>query len=309
LIRGHETPAFERRDATALAQGALGRKLSAREVSAYWMGRTLTDIRADPTGWAGLLARKTLLVWNRYEVADVESLYIYGEFSSALKVLGLIWHFGVLCPLAAVGLWVTWNERRKLWVYYALIASMAASVAVFYVLARYRFPLVPLLIPFAAAGCVRAWDLLRCGSYRRLIGPALVAGVVAAVVNWPMVNERRLDALGWMNLGVAVAEEGDLESATGYFRRAVSGYEDSAEANNNLAMALALQGGYAEAIPHYEAALAGDAALMGVSYNLGVALERVGRAEEALVQYKRAVALDPSDTEAREAVLRLGERK
>ncbi len=309
LIRGHETPTFERRDATALAEQALGRELGAREVSGYWMSRAVADIREDPLGWAGLLGRKVLLVWNRYEVADVESQYVYAEFSSVLGVLGFVWHFGVLCPLAVVGLWVTWGRRRDLWIYYALIVSMAGSVAMFYVLARYRFVLVPLLIPFAAAGFVYLWDLVRRGGYRQLMAPAVVGTVVALVVNLPVVDERRLDAMAWMNLGVAVAEDGDIEVAATYFGRAVAEYPESAEANNNLAMALAVQGDHLEAIPHYEAALAADPTLMGVAYNLGVALERVGRVEDALLQYERAAELDAWDKDAGAAVLRLRGRR
>jgi tetratricopeptide (TPR) repeat protein len=309
LIRGHETPAFERRDATALAVGALGRELSARDVSAYWMSRALSDMRSDPASWLDLMARKWLLVWNRYEVSDVESLHVYAGFSVTLGVLTSLWHFGLLCPLAGVGLWVTWRDRHRLWVYYALILSMAGSVALFYVLARYRFPLVPLLIPFAAAGCVHSWDLAKRGGMRKLLVMAVVGTLVAAVVNWPLVDKRRLDGLGWMNLGVSVAKGGDLDTATGYFRRAVTEYPESAEANNNLAMALAMQGAYAQAIPYYEAVVAIDSSLMGVAYNYGVALERVGRQFDALEQYQRAAELDPSDAEARAAVSRLVREK
>ena len=103
----------------------------------------------------------------------------------------------------------------------------------------------------------------------------------------------------------ALAQEGDVEDATHYFRKAVDGHPESAEANNNLAQALALGGDYAGAIPHYQAALAVEPTLMGVDYNLAVALERVGRLGDALMHYDRAVELDPSDDAARAAAARL----
>jgi len=305
LTRGHETPAFEQKDATALAEREMGRKLTAQEVSHYWMSRAMRDILTDPTWWLELMGRKMLMVWNRYEVSDVESLHVYRDESVTLRALGTVWHFGILCPLAAVGICCTWRNWRRLWVYYALIASMALAVAFFYVMARYRFPLAPLLIPFAAVGCVDIWGHLRSLTFRPLLSRALVALIVAAIVNWPIHDEKRLNAMAWMNVGVALAQEGDLDEATGYFKRAVEGHPESAEANNNLAQALALQGDFAGAIPHYKAALAAEPTLMGVSYNLGVALERVGRADEALRHYERAVELDPSDVEARRAVERL----
>ncbi len=308
LVRGHETPAFERDDATVLAQNATGRTLSARAVSRYWMGRAFDDIRGDPSGWVRLMGRKMLMVWNRYEVSDAESPYIYAESSLILGVLGRVWNFGVLCPLAAVGIVGTWGERRRLWVYYALIASMAVAVAAFYVLGRYRYPLAPLLIPFAAAGCVGLGDRLRGGDLRRLLLPTAVAAGVAVVVNWPVHDERKLNAMARMNVGVALAEAGELPAAESYFRRALADHPQSAEGHNNLAQALALRGDFTGAIEHYQAALAVEPGLIGVDFNLGVALERVGRIEEALRAYERAVTRDPSDSEARNAVARLRRR-
>ncbi len=305
LVRGHESPAFERKDATELARRESGRELSPREVSRYWMNRAIDDIEADPVWWLGLMGRKLLLVWNRYEVSDVESLYVHRKDSIVLGVSSFIWHFGVLCPLAVVGVISTWDQRRRLWVYYALIVSMALAVAMFYVMARYRFPLVPLMIPFAAAGCVSLWEHLRAGRHRSVVTCGLIAAAVAVVVNWPMHDEKRLNAMAWMNVGVALARDGDLNGATDCFHRAVEGHPQSAEANNNLAQALALAGDYAGAVAHYRAALASDPDLMGVAFNLAVALEQLGQLDEAIDFYGQAVNLDPSDEDARRAIERL----
>lgn len=305
LVRGHETPAFERGDAEWLAERDLGRKLSSSEVSRYWWSRAMADIRADRTRWFALMGRKLLMVWNRYEVADAESQYVYADYSVTLHVLGSVWHFGVLCPLAAVGVIATSRDWRRLWIYYALIVSMALAVALFYVMARYRYPLVPLLIPFAAAGGLELWRLIRAREFRVLAMCVAIALAVAVVVNWPVHDEKRLNAMAWMNVGVTLAEEGDLVAATEYLHRAVQGHPESAEANNNLAQALALQGDYASAIGHYQAALALEPGLSGVDYNLAVALERVGRAAEAVRHYERALESNPLDEEARRALVRL----
>jgi len=307
LVRGHETPVFERRDAERLAEEAVGRELSPREVSRYWWSRAMADIRADPARWFGLIGRKLLMVWNRYEVADAESQYVYADYSLTLRVLGSICHFGVLCPLAAVGVIATSRDWRRLWICYAMIVSMALAVALFYVMARYRYPLVPLLLPFAAAGGLELWRLIRASEFRVLAKRVVIALAVAGVVNWPVHDEKRLDAMAWMNVGVTLAEEGDLVAATGSFRRAVQDHPESAEANNNLAQALALQGDYASAIGYYQAALAAEPGLLGADYNLAVALERTGRTAEAIHYYERALESDPSDEEARRTLRRLRE--
>ncbi len=305
LVRGHETPTFERRDATMLAEREVGRTLSPREVSRYWLSRGMDDIRAAPGSWLLLMGKKSLMVVNRHEVADAESQYVCADFSPVLRGLGTLWHFGVLCPLAAMGIVLTRGRWRVLWIYYALLASMVAAVALFYVMARYRYPLVPLLMPFAAAGCLQAWTCIRAREFRRLGLSLSVGAIVAIVVNVPIHDEKRLNAHAWMNVGVALAEEGDIIGATAYFRRALEGQAASPEANNNLAQALAMQGDFAGAIPHYETALRSDETLMGVDFNLAVALENVGRLDEAFAHYERAVELDPADAEARAATERL----
>ncbi len=305
LVPGHETPTFERRDAAELAQRAMGRELTAGEVSGYWMSRAWHDISADPGRWVRLLGGKLLMVWNAYEVSDVESQYVYDDSSVLLSVLGRVWHFGVLCPAAMVGIVATGRQWRRLWVFYAMIFSMSLAVAAFYVMARYRFPLAPLLIPFAAVGCVWIWDKVvrrDFGSLLRSIVPALA---VAVIVNWPIHDERRLDALAYMNVGVALAGQGDLDGALPYFYSAVAGHPESAEANSNLAQALALKGEYERAIEHYRRAVVVKPSLPGLHYNLAVALERTGRVKEAVRFYELAVERDPSDVDARAAVARL----
>ncbi|MCH8146428.1 MAG: tetratricopeptide repeat protein [Planctomycetes bacterium] len=305
LVRGHETPVFEREDAKKLAEADIGHALSGREVSSYWMRRTFEDIAADRVRWLRLLALKTAMVWNRYEVPDVESQYVVADFSPILMGLERTWHFGILCPLAAVGVLATRKDWRRLWVFYALIAALAGAIVLTYVLARYRYPLVPLLIPFAAVGLKEMYTCIRKRRADLMGKRVVILGVVALLTNVPVHDETRLNALSYMNLGVATARSGDLSAATDYFRQAVAGHPSSAEANNNLAQALALQGRFAESLGHYEAALRSDPSLIGVEYNLGVALESLGRDGDALDHYRKAVRHDSSDAEAEAAVHRL----
>ncbi|MFQ5462384.1 MAG: tetratricopeptide repeat protein [Phycisphaerae bacterium] len=352
LVRGHETPEFERRDATELAERAEGRSLSARSVSRYWMNRAWRDITAAPGRWLRLVGLKLALVLNAYEIADVESLYVVREVSPVLACLSYIWHFGTLFPLAMAGLWCTRTKWRTLWIDYGLLVAMVAAVALFYVMARYRFPLVPLLIPFAAAGAVGLYAMLRStlvgygstvsrtdtprgehdaepagtgavsldgkdrlpetrskyASGKASSSPAVVLMVIAVVgVNVPLVDEHRLDALAFMNYGVAYAADGSLGEAEAMFQRAVRNFPDSPDAQANLAQVLALSGRYSESIPHYEAALDVAPELPGIYYNLGVALEHVGRFARARAAFQRAVEVDPADGDARAALLRFPE--
>ena len=306
LVRGHESPPFERADAEVLASQAAGRPLSPGEVSRFWWGRSWEFIRGHTGQWLALLGYKALLTWNAFEVPDTESYYLYAEWSVLLRMLGSVMHFGVLCPVAVMGMVLTWSRRRELWLLYLLILTVTISVAAFYVVARYRYPLVPFLALFAGAGLERAHAAFRTFQ-RRSIVPPLVAGFAAAVVvNWPINPELTLRAMAYQNLGTVLAQDGRLPEATAWFERAVAMEPDSAEVHLNLGMAYALQNRLVEAVEHYRAALALDPALIHAHYNLAVALESLGLPAEAAEQYRRALEMDPGDADARAALERLG---
>lgn len=103
LQPGHESPPFERQDARRLTERAIGRSLSDGEVSRYWVDQSFDYIREQPIDWMMLLATQWMLVWNAYEISDVESYAIHCEWSSLLAALGTVFHFGVLCPIAVLG--------------------------------------------------------------------------------------------------------------------------------------------------------------------------------------------------------------
>src|SRR5439155_267864 len=83
----------------------------------------------------------------------------------------VIGHFGVLVPLGLFGVIVTWTVRPRPWILYAMMLAYAASVVLFYVFARYRYPLVPFLILFAAAGMAALPELTRARSIPRRTTP------------------------------------------------------------------------------------------------------------------------------------------
>ena len=139
----------------------------------------------------------------------------------------------------------------------------------------------------------------------------------------------------WMahnNLGVALADAGDLSGAIMHYERALQlkpdyevahnslgkslwelGRQAEAmphfaeavrlrptypEAQNNLGAALAAEGKNEEAILHYRQALRSKPDYAKAYNNLGVALAALGRTDEAIAQYAEALRLRPANPEA-----------
>src|SRR5262249_40351499 len=161
LIAGRGSSEYERQDAIDIAERTTGRHLTPGEVSSYWTDQTLAFIRSQPGSWLKLMARKVVLLWNSAEAFDTESQESYAERTPLLGAGAVIGNFGLLVPLAAFGILVTWPDRRRLWVFYALVLTYAASVVIFFIYARYRYPLVPFLVLFTSAGLAGALEFLR----------------------------------------------------------------------------------------------------------------------------------------------------
>lgn len=305
LVPGHETPMYERSDAERLAQQATGRKLSPREVSQFWMSRSFAEIREDIGGWVELLVVKTLLVINAYEIPDVESLGVYRTYSLPLKLLGPLWHFGTLFPLAVIGMVIAVRLQRDSWVLHALIVTMIAAVALFFMLGRYRFPLVPMLVLLAAVAVVEAYRLWKAAKLAELKWP-LVIGVFAAVVsNFPFVDSRTLEASSIMNQGAAAGQAGKTGESLAWIERAIEIDPTMPEAYFNLGRALANSGRHIEAIRAFEQTLKLAPDFVMVNYQLGKSLEQLGQLEAAIFQYRKASEREPHDPRPRESLERL----
>lgn len=305
LRAGRGAPEFERQDAIDLAQQATGRTLTPGDVSDYWFDRSLTYIRDRPGSWLRLMTRKAALLVNTSEMLDTEGQESHSEYSTLLAVTSPIGRFGVLMPLALFGMFVAWPRRRELWILYAMLATYALSVVVFFVMARYRHPLLPFLILFATAGLVEARRFLRTAP-RSHIAAALAAALVVAVIsNQRMLSDDLMRAISEHNLATALQENGRVDEAVAHYKRALTMQPDYAPAFNNLGTALMAKGDIGGAVAAFreslrlqpQSAQARDL-LAEAHYDLGSALLERGALQDAEASLRESVRLKPDDAEA-----------
>jgi tetratricopeptide (TPR) repeat protein len=291
---GRGAPEYERQDATELAERALRKRLTPSEVSGYWTGKALDFATSSPGAWLSLMARKVALLWNATEMVDTESQEAYAEWSLPLRLGGLVGHFGMLVPLALFGVFVTWPLRSRIWILYAMTLAYAASVVVFYVFARYRYPLVPLLTLFAAAGVAGAREFISRGR------PAWAVAAVAAMAvfcNWPMLSPAMMRAVTETNVGTALQSEGRLDEALDHYHRAIAFAPEFPPAYNNLATTLRAKGQIPEAIAAYQQALRVRPDFPDAQYNLANALLQAGKPAEAIDHFRIALQTIPASVD------------
>jgi tetratricopeptide (TPR) repeat protein len=317
---GRGAPEYERQDATEIAERALRRKLTPAEVSGYWTDRALDFIASSPGAWLALVARKAALLVNATEMLDTESQESHAEWSVILRLTSVVGHFGVLVPLAALGMIVTWPDRTHLSIVYAMLAAYAGSVILFYVFARYRYPLVPFLVLFAAAAITRAGEAGRAGrarwargvrgdgadgtamtgwtgTARRTQGTLAALAGVAVLSNWPLVSSTMNRAVTEQNVGAALQSDGRLDEAMAHYRRAIELRPDYAPAYNNLASTLRAAGQVQDAVSAYEHALTLRRDYPEAHYNLANALLDEGHSAAAIEHFQMALTAMPDSAD------------
>lgn len=324
LVAGHSNAAYERSDATRLAEEAQGRKLSPAEVSEYWVSRSLDYIRSQPWDWLRLIGRKLWLTFSAAEAVDTESIEVYAEYSRLLRAL--FWfHFGVILPLGIFGLWQTRADWRRLAILYAMLLGLALSVALFYVLARYRYPMVPMAMLFAAAA-VATLPALRRDQWRQWL-PGIVLAVAVAVpcnllsrtsndetlvnLGAELIRMRRPaeaipllqkavaaspnEAPPHYNLGLAFDHTGEKEQALEQFDAALQLRPEYFDAHVAMAMILEEKGLTITALKHFREAVQLNPNSAEVRRNLGSALAVTDQRQEAIAEYQAALRLEPND--------------
>jgi len=337
LRAGRQNPEYERQDAFELAAAEVGRELTPSDVSRFWIARSFSWIRDDPAAWLALMGRKAALLVNAYELPDTDDIYFYERYVPVLRVPFAILHMGILVPLATLGFVLTWSRRRELRPLYLVLGVLAAGVVLFYVFARYRYPVVSSLLVFAGAGLAGVVVRIRSREWRSLAVPAGAALVAAIAANaWtPYARDHSLPAslanasvvqkqlgnaalsveLGeqvvalrptsseyWGNLGLSYMGLERFGDAVRAFRRSLElGYPEPARAHLRFGTALLKAGDAARGLQEIDASLAilpDDREALG---SRARALVELGRSVEA-VAVLRALARTPTD---RETQLRL----
>lgn len=289
-----DEPIRQIRDSVRQAERALGRPLSSKEASAYWMKLSTDWIRSQPGAYVGLLVRKAGLLLDRQELPSNTNYEFCRRFSAVLSapLVG----YGMVAPLALTGLYLLWirrDRRSRTMVLYVL--SYAASVLLLFVSDRYRFPVVPFLAVGAGWGAVVLWDGARRPDRRAgLLTPGAILLVSIIAVNAGTVMGSEKYSTDYSNLGNVLEKEGRKTEALEAYIKAVELAPDNAPAIYNLANAYDERGDLGSAAKFYRLALEKDPRYVDALYNLALILRKQGDLDGAERAYKDILAINPA---------------
>ncbi|MBI3449070.1 MAG: glycosyltransferase family 39 protein, partial [Acidobacteria bacterium] len=204
-------PFFEHEDFRAEAARRLGRPVTRSDSSRFWWDEGARYLSSHPGAAIPLLWDKLSVFWNAFERPDN---FFYENFRRFSPTLSLpLAGFGLMAPLALVGMALAARRFREMFPLYAVVAAFLLSAVIFFTQSRYRMPAVPLLTVFAAQAIVTLVDLAR----RREGRAAAVSGVALAgaflFVNRDPGNNAAFWAQNDAILGEMYANAGRLDDA------------------------------------------------------------------------------------------------
>lgn len=241
------------------AELARGRALKPSEVSRYYFEEASRFIRSQPRRFWGLLTLKLRLFWTRYEVSNNKGIYFWTErFTPIIQFLPL--GFAVIGPLGLLGLVHCWRRPVELFPIWGFVAIYMVSVVLFFCTARYRMPVVPLLILLSALAISRtAHHILRRRWLSFIASGLALAPAIWLVHAYPEASSFRNDAFSYVRLGTTYDEAEETDLAMEAYHKAID-----------------LQ-------PHYVTA----------HFNLGVMLRRLERIDEASAEFRKVLDSAP----------------
>ena len=308
LVAIRPGPAWEALMEQPVAAGHVGYA----ERSAYFYRQASDWIARAPGDFVRLLGYKAFLLVRGEEIKRNQDVYFARTYSWLLS--GLLWKihhlavpFGLLGPLAAVGMVLAWRRRPQAGLLLLCIGAYSASLLLFFVTSRYRLPLVPLLLPFAGYALVWLVQQGRASQWR-LLGSGVVVVVLLAMVSNAGLRpaDPLADAEIHFELGRVQAQQGQYAAAVRSFGTAVQLDPNYLRARHNLGAALAALRRYREAEAVYQRALAQAPDDQGLHLNLAALYRATGRYERAVEHYRRVLATKADDEVRAQAANALG---
>lgn len=208
-------------------------------------------------------------------------------------------------PLAVFGIWHSCAHWKRLALLYAVLLLLLLSVAAFFVLARYRYPAVPVAMLFAACGLSALAEFRRPATPKSAFWSKAAPGVVLAVVA-VFVTPLSLPAIyrdtTLFNVGLGYLKSDRPSDAIPWLQQAVQRAPDDAAAYFALGVTDHRTGQFVEAVDALRSAVRlnpndpeAREALAGSLTNFGMSRSAAGDTERALSAFLESLSLRPND--------------
>lgn len=181
-------PAFERVDFHRRAEQEIGRPMTPTEVSVFWLRKSVDFMLEHPLAELRMIGWRLLRFVNYQELPDNHSFEQFKRFSFLLRLP--FPGYWLVAPLALIGIVLLRRSWRDVSPLYLFAGCYLLSLLPFWIVSRYRLPIVGVLILLAAGGLTALVELARSlaasPDYRRIGTVALGCAALCALCWLPL---------------------------------------------------------------------------------------------------------------------------
>jgi Tfp pilus assembly protein PilF/4-amino-4-deoxy-L-arabinose transferase-like glycosyltransferase len=291
--------------ALQLARAASGEDLDFGAASAWWRDRALGDMARAPLEACARLGRKVLFFLHPVEIPQLGPGYGLARDTSPWIRWPLDSRWLLLLALCAP---LVLRRSLPLW---AGLSTYGLVLVAFFVVGRYRAPILPVAAALAGITLDGIWSLLAAGRVRGriIVGGLILLGGASLLVHgkWLQVNARGGADLQARRAGLELLEAGRGHEAVQLLSEALA-QQDNLSTRTALGMALAATGRATDAAREFRRVLGQDSARPDAAFHLAGLLvgplagdndaQRLGTTRAAEVLYRSALNVRPGWAEA-----------
>lgn len=276
-----------------IAERDTGRSpLKSSEVSRYWSSKAYAQIKKKPFSFMKLCFLKFYYFWGTVEIPQIYSMRMFRRFMPVLKwplagffLIGPLCLIGLICALSS-------PDRRKI-VFILFIGTYILSLLPFFMTARYRIPVIPVLCLFAADAILKILVSIRKKQWKRFCGFFAGGALLIIMLNDSFLFSGKEEAVQFHNaLGLVYKSKGRIEDAEKEYQASILAKPGS-YAYANLATLYYDQRDHNKATLYYEKALSLEPDNARIHFNLAQNHLAKKEFDKAREQFEKANALDP----------------
>ncbi len=282
--------AWSETEARLIAEKHAGRKLDPVETSRTYFKMGIDEILADPFSWIELTVKKTWLLINIREIGNNRPLFLAQRDSVIFRFTRFL-SAGFLFPFMITGL-IFYFNNPKVKILLSYMALYSLSIIIFFITARYRIPLLPATVVFAAVGIRELSKKIKQKSDFRLPAIIVISGFILTVPNWFKDSfEQKAQAL--FVEGNALMRLDRHGEAIHKYQSALENQPGFPQVYLNIGVAYLSTGDTLKAESAFQKQIEYDPQNYKALNNLGAIHERKGELDKAEKFYRDAVSINP----------------
>lgn len=223
-----------------------------RQHERFFFNKVVQFINEEPASYLSLQLKKLYLFWNGYEIKASQNIYFFDRYSWLMRLP--LFSFKLISPLALTGMLLAFPFWKRASPLYLFVLLYQVAVIATVVSDRYRLPVIPFLLIFAAFTvwwCFVKYSEKRYGLLFISFLPMVLFSLVTNSAPWFVRSKINDFSEEYYQLATIYRNVGKYDAAIEQYKRALQENTFLPEAHNSPGMMYHRMGHFEKAFSEY----------------------------------------------------------